>query len=81
VPDLIIPQPISAENSSQPAYDLTFRVEQLEKWARFHLGPRFAMSSLNIPHPELASLDARITALETAMATVTTIAYAAGRYL
>ena len=63
------------------AYDLESRVALLEKNFRAHLGPTFAASSLNIPHPENASLDSRVTALEIALTALTSIVYTAGRYL
>lgn len=83
-----MPDNAPALNSGANAYDLESRVALLEKNFRTHLGPNLGASSLNIPHPQLASLDSRVTALETALTALTVIVTAntaairtAGRYL
>lgn len=55
---------------------LADRIDLLEKVFKNHLGPNFAASSMNIPHPgvdtTITALTARVATLESQMTTANT---------
>lgn len=66
---------------------LQSQLDDLRKMIFTHLGPRYAASSLNIPHPDMATsadltaLTTRVTTLETTVAALVTAMTTAGRYM
>lgn len=61
------------------------RVAAIEKWIKLHLGPNLAASSMNVPHPGIASdattLAARVTVLETSIVAAQAAIITSGRYM